>query len=78
MEGFYNIEELEDIEEIKIDTPFGKPSDSFRLVKMEMRLFFLQGMKKTFYTLRSPLSSKYLGDEVTRCEMDYISICSGS
>lgn len=29
--GLYKIEGLENIEELEIDTPFGKPSDSFRL-----------------------------------------------
>jgi len=33
--GLYNIEELSDIEEINIDTPFGKPSDSIITGKLE-------------------------------------------
>jgi 5'-methylthioadenosine phosphorylase len=50
--GFYNIEELEDIEEIKIDTPFGKPSDSFRLGKINGNevVFLARHGRKHSYT----------------------------
>jgi len=33
--GLYNIEGMTDIEEVRIDTPFGKPSDSFIIGKLE-------------------------------------------
>ena len=33
--GLYNIEGMTDIEEVSIDTPFGKPSDSFIIGKLE-------------------------------------------
>jgi 5'-methylthioadenosine phosphorylase len=40
--GLYNIEGLKDIEEVNIDTPFGKPSDSIITGKLEgVRVAFL-------------------------------------
>jgi 5'-methylthioadenosine phosphorylase len=33
--GLYTIEGMTDIEEVSIDTPFGKPSDSFIIGKLE-------------------------------------------
>ena len=35
--GLYNIEGIKDVEEVSIDTPFGKPSDSFRVGTLEGR-----------------------------------------
>jgi len=35
--GLYNIEGLSDIEEVDIDTPFGKPSDTITIGKLEGR-----------------------------------------
>ena len=33
--GLYDVEGLTDVEEVKIDTPFGKPSDSIVVGKLE-------------------------------------------
>ena len=40
--GLYNIEELENVQELDIETPFGKPSDKLRLGDLgEMEVVFL-------------------------------------
>ena len=40
--GLYAMEGLEDVQEIEVDTPYGKPSDSLRLGKLEgMQVVFL-------------------------------------
>jgi 5'-methylthioadenosine phosphorylase len=40
--GLYNLEGIEDLEEISIDTPFGKPSDNFIKGKLfDKELYFL-------------------------------------
>ena len=40
--GLYNIEGLSDIEEVEVDTPFGKPSDAFTIGTLGgLRIAFL-------------------------------------
>lgn len=40
--GLYDLEGLEDTEEVEVDTPFGKPSDAFRLGSLDgTRIAFL-------------------------------------
>ena len=49
--GLYAIEGLENIQELEIDTPFGKPSDAFRLGNLDgMEVVFLarHGRNHTF------------------------------
>mgnify|MGYP001310469161 CR=1 FL=1 len=49
--GFYNIDELKDIEELKIDTPFGDTSDLLRLGKIngnEVVFLARHGRKHSF------------------------------
>ena len=49
--GFYNIDELEDVKELQVNTPFGPPSDLFRLGKIngnEVVFLARHGRKHSF------------------------------
>lgn len=67
--GFYNIDELKDIEELKIDTPFGDTSDLLRLGKInghEVVFLARHGRKHSFTPSEVPYKAnvwamKYLG-----------------
>ena len=40
--GFYNIENLTDLQELEVETPYGKPSDSFKIGKIgDLEVVFL-------------------------------------
>lgn len=55
--GLYAIEGLENIQELEIDTPFGKPSDAFRLGTLDgMEVVFLarHGRNHTFLPTEVP------------------------
>ena len=55
--GLYAIEGLENIQELEIDTPLGKPSDAFRLVNLDgMEVVFLarHGRNHTFLPTEVP------------------------
>ena len=55
--GLYNIEELENVQELDIETPFGKPSDNLRLGDLgEMEVVFLarHGRHHTFTPTELP------------------------
>lgn len=55
--GLYAIEGLENIQELEIDTPFGKPSDAFRLGNLDgMEVVFLarHGRNHTFLPTEVP------------------------
>tara|TARA_Y100000739_G_scaffold229454_1_gene244240 strand:- start:2706 stop:3605 length:900 start_codon:yes stop_codon:yes gene_type:complete len=67
--GLYNIEELKDVNEIDIDTPFGKTSDSLRIGKISgTKVIFLarHGRNHSFLPSEVPYKAniwamKYLG-----------------
>ncbi len=50
--GFYNIDELEDVKELQVNTPFGPPSDLFRLGKINGNevVFLARHGRKHSYT----------------------------
>ena len=55
--GLYNIEGIEDVEHIEVDTPFGKPSDCFMVGKLEGReVVFLPRHGKDHALLPSELN----------------------
>ena len=55
--GFYDIDEIDNIEELNIETPFGKPSDKLRIGKIgDMEIVFLarHGRHHTFTPTEIP------------------------
>mgnify|MGYP005619604481 CR=1 FL=1 len=77
--GLYSIESLENVKEVDIETPYGKPSDSLRIGNLGGNGGgFLSSTWKTshFYPNRNSLQSKYMGLEITKRPMDSFSISS--
>mgnify|MGYP001583178222 CR=1 FL=1 len=55
--GLYNIEGIKDIQSVSVDTPFGKPSDSFTVGTLEGRkVAFLPRHVKVHTILPSELN----------------------
>jgi purine nucleoside phosphorylase len=64
--GLYAMEGLEEVEKISLTTPFGKPSDSFAIGRLE-------GVKTVF----CEFPSKYLCHETVGSRMDHCRQCGG-
>ncbi len=68
--GLYQIEGMTDIEEINLDTPFGKPSDSLIIGKLngcKHRLLAPPWPRPSHPARRSPLPCQYLCSEIPGC-----------
>ena len=67
--GLYQMPELTDVKEVEVDTPFGKPSDTFIIGTLEgERVAFLPRHARGHKLLPTelPFRAKYLCDEVAR------------
>ena len=65
--GLYQMPELENVKEIEVDTPFGKPSDAFIVGQLEgVKVAFLPRHARGHKFTPSELPGKYLRDDETR------------